>query len=197
MGHGAGGGDAVGLVADGAGGAVDAADVGRPGPHDGAVHPLSPAGAELQHRAAVGSPDHPVGLGSDEALVVDAQQGVGLDELGLGGGRPDRHKGLAGEYRRALRHSPDIAGKAESAEIVQKILLEKVFAPEIGDVLLVKVEVPDVLHQLLQPRRDGEAAAVRHAAEEYVKVGDALLHPLAEVAVGHGHLVKVKEHGQV
>ncbi len=51
--------------------------------------------------------------------------------------------------------------------------------------------------QLFQPRGDGEAAPVGHAAEKHVEVSDAVLHPLAEIAVGHGHLIKVKQHGQV
>ncbi|CAN4020611.1 putative transcriptional regulator, partial [Dysosmobacter welbionis] len=72
----------------------------RPGSGDGAVRALGPAGAELQHRSPLGRPDDPVGLGGDQALVVDGQQGEGLDQLGLDGRRPDRHHRLPGEDRR-------------------------------------------------------------------------------------------------
>ena len=129
--------------------------------------------------------------------MVDAQQGEGLDELGLGGGGADSHQRLAGEYRRPLRHGPHIPGEAECTQVVQKILLEQVFAAQIGDVFPVKVEIPDILHQLLQAGGNGEAAPIGHPAEEHVKIGDALPHPLTEIAVGHGHLVEVKQHGQV
>ena len=197
VGHGTHGGYAVDLVGDGAGGPRHTADVGGSGPHHGGVHPLGPAGAELHDRPALRGPDHPVGLGSDEALVVDAQQSKGLDELGLRGGGPDGDQRLAGEHRRPLRHGPHVAGKAKAPQVIQEVLLEEVFAPQVGDVVLVKMEVPDILHELLQPRGDGEAAAVGHLAEKHVEIGDLILHPLAEVPVGHGHLIEVKEHGQV
>ena len=129
--------------------------------------------------------------------MIDAQQGVGLNELGLGGGGPDGHQGLAGEARRPLGHCPDVPGKPEMAQVIQEVLLEQVLAPQVVDVLLAEVQILDVLYQLLQPRRNGEAALVGHPAEENVEVGDALLHPLAEVAVGHGHLIEVEQHGQV
>ena len=129
--------------------------------------------------------------------MIDAQQGVGFNELGLGGRSPDGDQGLPGEHRRPFRHCPHVAGKLKTAQIVQKILLEQVLAPEIGDVVLIEVQVLDVLRQLFQPRGDGEAAPVGHAAEKHVEVSDAVLHPLAEIAVGHGHLIKVKQHGQV
>lgn len=97
MGHGAAGRYAVQLVGDRAGGACAAADISRPGSGDGAVRALGPAGAELQHRSPLGRPDDPVGLGGDQALVVDGQQGEGLDQLGLDGRRPDRHHRLPGK----------------------------------------------------------------------------------------------------
>jgi hypothetical protein len=59
------------------------------------------------------------------------------------------------------------------------------------------VEIPDVIHQLLQTGCDGKAAAVGHPAEKDVEIGDALLHPLSEITVGHGHLIKVKQHGEI
>ena len=122
VGHGAAGGDAVELVGDGAGRSPAAADVCGPGAGDGAVGALGPAGAELQHRAPLGRPDDPVGLGGNQALMVDRQQGEGLDQLGLDGRCPHRHHRLPGKDRRALRHRPDVAGKPEIPQILQKLL---------------------------------------------------------------------------
>ena len=129
--------------------------------------------------------------------MINSQQSVGLNELSLRGRGPDCHQGLAGKHRRALRYRPYVAGKAEMAQVIQKILLKQVFAPEVGDVVLVEVKILDVLHQLLQPCGNGKTAFVGHPAEEHVKIGDTVLHPLTEVAVGHGHLIKVKQHRQV
>ena len=109
MGHGAAGRNAKELVGNGAGGAFAAADVCRPGSGDGTVGALGPAGTELQHSPALGRPADAVGLGGDEALVVDGQQKECLNELGLNGLGPDGHYRLPGEDGRTLGDGPDIA----------------------------------------------------------------------------------------
>ncbi len=129
--------------------------------------------------------------------MVDGEEGEGLDELGLGGAGADGDQGLAGEDRGALGHGPHVAGEAERPQVVQEVLLEEILAPQEGDVVLIEVEVPDVVYQLFQSGGDGEAASVGHPAEEDVEVGDAVLHPAAEVAVCHGHFVEVEKHGEV
>ena len=90
-----------------------------------------------------------------------------------------------------------VAGEAEVPQIVQKLLAEQVPATEIGDVLLGEVQVLDVVDQLLQTCRDGEAAAIGHLAEKHVEIGDALLAAGLKVAVAHGQLIEVTEHGHV
>ena len=197
MGHGAPGGHAVELVGDGAGGAGAAADVSSPRPVDGAAGALGPAGAELQHGAAPGGPDDAVGLGGDEALVVDGQQQEGLQQLGLDGGGPDGEDGLVGEHRGSFGDGVDVAGEAEVCQVVQKSLVEHVPAAEVLDVLRLKVEVLDILDDLLQPGGDGIAALVGHAAEVQVKVGDPVLVAGLEIAIAHGELVEVAQHGHV
>ena len=197
VGHGAAGGHAVHLVRDGAGRTGTAADIGRPRTDNGRVGPLGTAGAELQHRAALGGPDDTVGLGGDQTLVVDGQQGERLDQLRLDGRCADHHQRLLGEHRRTLRNGVDIAGEAEVPQIVQKLLAEQVSPAEIGDVLLGEVQVLDVVDQLLQTCRDGEAAAIGHLAEKHVEIGDALLAAGLKVAVAHGQLIEVTEHGHV
>ena len=195
--HGAAGGHAVNLIGDGAGGAGAAADIGSACAHDGRVSALRPAGAELQHGASLGGADDAVGFGGDQALVVDGQQRECLDQLGFDGRGTHHHQRLLGEHRCALGNGVDIAGKAEISEIVQKLLAEQVPAAEISDVLLGEMQVLDVVDQLLQSRCNGEAAAVGHLAEEHVEIGDAILAAGLEVAVAHGQLIEVTEHGHV
>ena len=79
MGHGAAGGHAVELVGQRAGRALAAADIGRARTVDRGVDALGAAGAELQHHAPLGRADDAVGLGGDEALVVEREQQEGLD----------------------------------------------------------------------------------------------------------------------
>lgn len=63
--------------------------------------------------------------------------------------------------RRPLRHGVNIAGEAEGAQIFQKFLTENALAAQVRNVLLVKVQILDVFDELLEARRDGEAASVR------------------------------------
>ena len=129
--------------------------------------------------------------------MVQAQQGEGLDELGLDGGRPDRQDRLPGEDGRPLGDGPDIAGKPEIPQVVQEFLGEESLAPEVLDVLLGEAEVLHIVDELVQPRADGKSAVVRHVPEKDVKIGDAVLIPGLQIAVPHGQLVEVTEKAQV
>ena len=197
MGHSTAGGHAVHLVRKCAGRTGYAADIGRAGAHDGGVRTLRAAGAEFQHRPAPGGPLDAVGLSGDEALMVDGQQGEGLDELGFDGRCAHHHQRLLGKYRRALGDGIDIAGETEVTEIGQKFLAEDAAAPQVGDVLLREVQVLDVVDELLQSRRDGEAAAVRHLPEKYIEIHDAILVAGLEIPVAHGQLVEIAKHSHV
>ena len=129
--------------------------------------------------------------------MVDRQQHIGFDQLCLNGGGTNGQDGLIGEHRRTLGDGVDVTRKAEVAQVVQEILLKLPLAAQIGDVLLGEVELPDVLDDLLQASGDGEAAAVGHAAEEHVENHVLLVKAVAEIAVAHGDLIEVKEHGKV
>ena len=129
--------------------------------------------------------------------MVDGQQREGLDELGLDGLGPDDDHGLTGKHRGSLRHGVDVAGEMEVLQIGQKFLAEKVPAPQIGDVFRREVQILNIINQLLQTSGDGKAAAIRHPAEKDVKVGDMILVTAFKVAIAHGQLVKVAEHGHV
>ena len=82
---------------------MDAADIGSPGPHHRAVHPLGRREPNSRITRPWAARTRRLALVAMRALVVDAQEGVGLDELGLSGGGPNGDEGLVGEYRRPLR----------------------------------------------------------------------------------------------
>ena len=112
MGHGAAGIDAENLIRHGAGCPGTAADIGRASAEDGAVGALRPAGAELQHGAALGRAADAVRLGGNQTLMIDGQQEIGLQQLRLNRGGTHGHQRLLGEDRGALGHGPDVAGEA-------------------------------------------------------------------------------------
>ena len=197
MGHGACRGHAVELVGHGAGCARAAADIGRSGAGYGPGDTLGPAGAKLQHSTPLGCSADPVGLGGDEALVVELQQHIGLQQLGLDGRGPDGDHRLPGEDGHALRHGPDIAGEAEIPQILQKFRLEELAPLQIADVLLGEMELLHIVHDLLQPCRDGVAALVGDAAVKNVKISDAIFHAVGQIAIAHGQLIEVTQHGKV
>ena len=197
VGHGAGGRGAVPLIGHGAGGGGAAGDIAGPGPQQGAVGPLGPAGAEFRDGAPLGRPDDAVGLGGDQALVVQGEQQEGFNKLCLDGGGPDRKQRLTRENRGALRHGPDITGETEGAEKVQKILAEAALGPQISQVLLVKMQLLNVFNDLGQTGGKRKARLVGHRTVEYVKIADTVLQSGLKVAVCHCQLVKVTQHGQI
>ena len=174
-----------------------AANVGSTGTQNGSISTLSAAGTEFQNSTAFGSTNHTVGLGGDEALVVDTQQQVGLDELGLNSGGTDRQDGLIGEHGSTLGHCPDIAGEMEISQIRQELLAEELPATKVFDILRGEVQVLNVLDDLLQTGSDGKAAAIGTTAEEQIEIGNPVLIAGGKIALGHGQLVKITEHGQI
>ena len=123
--------------------------------------------------------------------MVEFQQQIGLHKLGLDCGRAHGEHGLHREDGRPLGHGPDVAREAEVFQVVEKVLPENAAAAEIGDVLLVKVQLLHVVHDLLQPCRDGVAARVGHVAEKHVEIADAILHAVGKVAVAHGQFIEI------
>ena len=85
----------------------------------------------------------------------------------------------------------------EVRKIVQKLLAENTAGTEICDILLVKVQILDIVDQLVETGGDGVTAAVRHGAEVNVEIGNAILEPGFQVTIAHGQLVKVTEHGHI
>ena len=104
---------------------------------------------------------------------------------------------MAGENGGPLRHRPDVPGEPEGFQILQKFGAETIFAPQVGDVLLVKAQLFDIVDDLLQPRRNGEAAPVGDVAEENVKIADLLVHSRLKISVAHGELVEIAEQGVI
>lgn len=129
--------------------------------------------------------------------MVHRQQQKRLHQLRLNGRRAHCEDGLLGENGRPLGYRPDVAGKAEPAQILQKLRRKQVPAPEIGNVFGIKVQILDIVDDLLQPCRNGKPPVIRAFAEKYVEVANAVLQSTLKVSVSHGQLIKVAEHGQI
>ena len=129
--------------------------------------------------------------------MVDAQQQECFDELSLNGRGPNGDDGLLGEHRSALGNCPDIAGKLKIRQIGQEFLAKQIAATQIFNILRIKPQLLNVLDDLLQTSRNGKAAAIGTTAVEKVKIRDAVLVALFKIAMCHGQLIEVAEHGQI
>ena len=185
------------LIGDGAGRAVTATDIGGSCAQNGCVCALRPTGTEFQHRSSLCCPNHTVGLGCDQTLVIDGKQQEGFDQLRLNGRRPDRDNGFFREYRSSLRYGPNITGKLEVCQIFQKIFAEELSAPEVFDILRLKTQFLNVFDHLLQTGCNGKAATVGTATVKQIKVSDPILITMLKITVSHGQLVKISEHRQI
>ena len=85
----------------------------------------------------------------------------------------------------------------EVRQIVQELLAEDSPAPQVGNVLLIELQILHVVDELLQARKDGKAAIVRNFPEKHIKHRNGVLPPALEITIRHGELIKVNEHRQI
>ena len=123
--------------------------------------------------------------------MVEAKEHVGLDELCLNGGGNYGHYRLAGEDGSSLGNCVYVTGEAEITEVLKERLGEELFASEVGDILLGKLKLFNVVDNLLKTCGDSKSATVGHLAVEYVEVRYFISLAELEVAVGHSELVKI------
>lgn len=81
--------------------------------------------------------------------MIEDQENVGFDKLSLNGGSAHSHNRFAGEDRGSLRNSPDIAGKTEVSQIIQKFFYETAFGPEVFDIRFGEMQILDIIDNLL------------------------------------------------
>ena len=124
-------------------------------------------------------------------MVVELKKNICFDELCLHRRRTNRQNRFARENRRSLGNGIDIAGKAQIGKISEEILVKNAFGTEKIDVLFGKMQIVNVVDYLIKPGADCKAAVIRHTAEEYVEIGDAVGKAVFEIAAAHGKLVKI------
>ena len=129
--------------------------------------------------------------------MVDGKQYHGFNKLSLHHRAADGYDRFVRENRRSLRHRPDIAGKTEMPQIIQKFLAEQGLGAEIFDILLGEGEVFQILDHLSDAGHDRQSAAVRNPAEEHVKIRGLIGSSVLKKAVGHGQFIKIGQKGEV
>ena len=158
---------------------------------------LRAAGTEFQHRPPFRGAADAAGLGGDQALVVKLKQHIGFQKLRLDGRRPHGDDRLSRENGGSFGNCPDITVETEVLQRQQEFLIEHPAPTEVFDVFFRKMQVLDIIDDLLQSSGNGVAALVRDVAEKDVEVGDPVLHARFPVPIAHGQFIKIAEHGQV
>ena len=178
--------------------ACDAADGTGPGAIHRRVVAVSPARAEVGNRPSVRRADNAPRLGGDQALVVKLGEDLGLDDLRLHDIGNHGQNRFTGIDHAPLREGDHIPVKTEAAQVVEKRGVKLAKRGQVEHILLVKMEIDQVVHDLLQPRKEGKASPVRVTAVEHIKghLGTAAV-LVKKIAISHGQLVEIHHHGGV
>ena len=72
-------------------------------------------------------------------------------------------------------------------------------APADNQIQVTQIErkILEIVDELPDARHDGKAAVVGDMAEKHVEPRDLVAHTVFKIAVCHGQLVKVRQHGQI
>ena len=91
----------------------------------------------------------------------------------------------------------DIARKAEIAQRRDELRVEQVQGREVVQRVLIEAQVFYVVDELLQPGHDGVLRDVPRVAIEHIEHGAVVAHAALLVAIHHGELVKIRQHGKI
>ena len=129
--------------------------------------------------------------------MVDGEQDHGFHELCLNHRSRNGDQWLAGEYRRTFRHCPNVTLELKMSEIVEECFGKAAASAQVFDIFFSKMQVFEIVDQLLNASHDGIAATIRDATEKHVKICAAIRDSFFKIAMCHGKFIKVGQHGQI
>ena len=129
--------------------------------------------------------------------MVDFQQQRGFHQLRLDDRRNHGDDGRAGIHDRAFLERVYAAAEVEMSQIIQKFRREHALRAQKVNILRRKMQVFDILHNLLQTGENGKAAAVGILAVKNIKGRLPRAYAILKIAVSHRHFIKIHHHGQV
>ena len=121
--------------------------------------------------------------------MIDNIQNGSFHKLRFHDRRDHFYKRLSRENNCALRNRINTAGKTEVRKIIQKILIKDMKACQIFDILRRKMKFLNITDQLLKPRRDRIAAAVRITAVKRIEDNGLIPVNIAEIPLHHGEFI--------
>ena len=146
-----------------------AADHGCTGTVDTGIRSLGTAQAELHDAVSAGGLYDTGCLGRDQTLVVYDVQKCSLNKLRLHDRCDDLNERFVREYDGALRDRPDITLKMEAPQVLQERCMEDAEAVQIRDVFIGKMQIFNIINDLIQPGCDRVAVAAGIFAVKGIK----------------------------
>ena len=170
---------------------MTAADVRRSCAENRTVSALCTAGTELCNRTSLCRTNHTACLCRNQRLVIERKQKECFNKLCLHRTCSYRQNRLTREDRGSLGNSPDVAGKAEGAQIVEESFGKLLLGTQKVQIFLGKMQIGNIIDDLLQSCGNCITAAVGYSAEEHIEIGNFIAFSGEEVAVCHRQFVKI------
>lgn len=157
---------------------------------------MGAAQGEVHHRASGRCQHAPRGLRGHSGLMADLVEQVGLDQLGLRQRRGHLQQRFPGQHHPALRDGPDIAGEPHADQMRQFPLPVRPVqgGGERRDVLGAHLEASEEVQRRLNARGHQEPPVRWQLTDEQAE-GGRTRHALAQIGVGHAHLIQVGDLG--
>ena len=178
-------------------GADAAADHSGPCAVNAGVRPLRAAEAEFHDSVAAGRIAYPGRLGGDEALVVDNIQNSGFNQLRFHNRSDDFNHWFPGEHDASFRNCIDASGKFEILQIFKEVVLKNSQTFQIGNFIIIEMQVFHIFDNLRKPCADGVAGFHRVIPVKGVKNYRFITVHVLKVALHHRQFVKIGHEGKI
>ncbi len=126
--------------------------------------------------------------------MIHSKKNIRLNQLSLTGRSPDSQNRLVWENWSTFWYCVYVTGELKIAKPVEVALTEVALTPEEFDILLCKVELINIIHDLLKTGKYCVPSLIGDRSVKYIKVDDLVGHPFFEIAVSHCQLIVITEH---
>ena len=177
-------------------GADTSADHCRPCAKCSGVRPLGAAQPEFHNASASCRITDSCCLRGNKGLVVDEIQKGSLDELSFHNGCHYLDKGFHREDHRSLWDRIHISCKVKTGKVIQKVFAERTKAPQIINILIIKMQFFDIINDLCKAGTYRIAAVIRILAVKQVK-DHTFAGIIPEIPLHHRKFVKICEKSKI
>ena len=168
----------------------------RPRPVNSRIRPLGPAQTKFHNSVASGRIDYPGRLGGNQTLMVDNGQDGRLYQLRLHDRSNHFDQRLPWKYDRPLRDRVNIPAEMKIAQIFQKVLVKYSYASQIVHIFPGKMQIFNVVNDLIQARRYGKPVPAGIGAVKRIE-DHRLLHRIFKIPLHHGQFIQIGQKCQI